>query len=117
MLENVNMGRGSVAGPLTTIKGRSSYDRLTIPENYLVCGHVNHEDFEELLEKGELYEGGKLRAILKPRTEFDEQGLGERLTHIDDENARVHAGKKRNLIAVPTATYFNRQNIVQYAMK
>ena len=117
MLENVNLGRGSVAGPLTTIKGRSSYDRVTIPENYLVCGHVTHEDFAELMEKGELYEGGKLRAILKPRTEFDEQGLGERLTQINDENAIVHAGKKRNLIAVPTATYFNRQNIVQYAMK
>ncbi len=117
MLENVNLGKGSVAGPLTTIKGRNSYDRITIPDNYLVCGHVTPEDFEELLEKGELYKEGELRAILKPRAEFDEKGLRERLMLIDDENAILHAGKRRNHIAVPTSTYFNRQNIKQYAMK
>ena len=111
MLQNVNLSRRSVAGPLSTIKGRSSYDRITIPENYLVCGYVTHENFETLLREGELYEGGKLRAILKPRAEFDSKGLGERLAHIDDENAFVHANKKRNIIGVPAASYFNRQNV------
>jgi CheY-like chemotaxis protein/carbonic anhydrase/acetyltransferase-like protein (isoleucine patch superfamily) len=117
MLENVNLGKGSVAGPLTTIRGRSSYDRITIPDNYLVCGYVTHETFPELLQNGELYEGGQLRAILKPRAEFDANGLGDRLSHIDDENAMIHANKKRNIIAVPAATYFSRKNIGLYGRK
>ncbi len=116
MLENVNLGKGSVAGPLTTIRGRSAYDRIIIPDHHLVCGHVTHDTFQELLEKGELYEGGKLRAILKPRAEFDAKGLGDRLIHIDDENAMVHANKRRNIIAVPAATYFSRKNIRLYGM-
>lgn len=117
MLENVNLGHGSVAGPLTTIRGRNSYDRINIPDDYLVCGYVTYETFDELLRKGELYEDGQLRAILKPRSEFDAKGLGDRLSHIDDENAILHANKKRNIIAVPAATYFSRKNIGLYGRK
>lgn len=117
MLENVNMGRGSIAGPLTTLQGRSSYDRLKIPDNHVVCGFANHEHFSELLQKGEVYEGNELRAVLKHRSEFDLKGLGDRLFSIDDENATVHANKRRNIIALPVATYFNRHNIRKFGMK
>jgi carbonic anhydrase/acetyltransferase-like protein (isoleucine patch superfamily) len=117
MLENVNLGRESIAGPLTTLQGRSSYDRIEIPDNHVVCGSVHHEQFSELMHSGEIYEGGQLRAVLKHRSEFDLKGLGDRLLHIDDENATVHANKKKNIIAVPAATYFNRKNICKYNAK
>jgi carbonic anhydrase/acetyltransferase-like protein (isoleucine patch superfamily) len=117
MLENVNLGRASIAGPLTTLQGRSSYDRIEIPDNHVVCGFVTHERFDELVQKGEIYEGHELRAVLKHRSEFDLKGLGDRLLHVDDENATVHANKKRNIIAVPVSTYFNRHNIREFGMK
>ena len=114
MLENVNLGKESIAGPLTILQGKSSYDRIEIPDNHVVCGYVHHEQFDELLRHGEIHEDGNLRAVLKHRSEFDLKGLGDRLLHIDDENATMHANKKRNIIAVPAATYFNRQNIREY---
>lgn len=117
MLENVNLGRASIAGPLTTLQGRSSYDRIEIPDNHVVCGFVTHERFDELVQKGEIYEGHELQAVLKHRSEFDLKGLGDRLLHVDDENATVHANKKRNIIAVPVSTYFNRHNIREFGMK
>ena len=115
MLENVNLGKDSVAGPLATIMGSSNSDRIDIPPQHVVCGYVTSDNIKGLLKEGEVHEEGDLVAILKPRAEFDKLGLADRLSHIDDENARIHANKQRQVIAVPVSAYFDRENLSQFA--